>query len=267
MPYLDYPEIVDMHIHLYPDKIAAKAVDTIGIFYDLPMQNSGTFEALLLSGKATGIDHFVVSSTATSPEQVVSINNFMAGLSKLDSRIVSLGTIHPEYSDKKGEIERILSLGLKGLKIHSDFQKYNLDDTLMFPVFEIFEDLKLPVLVHAGDARMEYSSPIRIGRVLDNFPNLTLIAAHLGGYRHWEDSARSLYGRDLYIDTSSSLAFLEKKQAADIIRTHGADRVLFGTDFPMWLQKEELERFMALGLTREENELILYKNSKRLFGI
>ena len=72
---------------------------------------------------------------------------------------------------------------------------------------------------------------------------------------------------DIYIDTSSALTFLSKEKAVSIIRAHGAGRVLFGTDYPMWLHKEEIERFFSLGLSDDENEAILYGNAAKLFDV
>jgi len=264
--YSGYQEIIDMHVHIYPQKIAAKAVAAIGKFYEIAMSGGGTMQDLLIAQEAAGIDYYLISSTATTPEQVVSINNFMAESAKLDPRIMALGTIHPDYPDQRGEITRMLSLGLKGLKLHPDFQKYPIDDPAMFPVYDIFQQLRLPILFHIGDRRMDYSSPLRLIRILENFPNLIAIAAHLGGYSVWDTYGKEILGKNVYIDTSSSLAFMEPRQAVDIIRRHGCDKVLFGTDFPMWEPRKELERFLALGLSDAENKMILSANAKRLFA-
>jgi predicted TIM-barrel fold metal-dependent hydrolase len=122
-------------------------------------------------------------------------------------------------------------------------------------------------MYHTGDKYRTYSSPEKLGRVLDLFPRLTVIAAHLGGYRIWEQSMEYLVGRDVYFDTSSSLFMLDKKEAVRIIRKHGIHKVLFGSDYPMWHPDEELKRFMELDLTREEQEMILWKNACTLLRI
>jgi uncharacterized protein len=63
------------------------------------------------------------------------------------------------------------------------------------------------------------------------------------------------------------MAILHKDKVTEMIKAHGADKVLFGTDYPMWSHEEELERFYSLGLTDEERELILWKNAAKLLGI
>ena len=116
-----------------------------------------------------------------------------------------------------------------------------------------------------GDNRYDYSAPIRLARVLDRVPDLRCIGAHFGGYRRWREAERVLRGADLYFDTSSSLPYLGKEEALEIIHVYGVDRMFFGTDFPMWDPKEELDRFLALDLPVEEAEKILYGNFAAFF--
>ncbi|MEG2701228.1 MAG: amidohydrolase family protein, partial [Clostridia bacterium] len=119
----------------------------------------------------------------------------------------------------------------------------------------------LPALVHTGDYRYPFSQPERMARVLDQVPGLRVICAHLGGWSVWEEAWRVLAGRPgVWVDTSSSLYALEPQKAAEIIRRYGAERVLFGTDYPMWEPGEELARLMALPLTNTEREGILHAN-------
>jgi len=265
----DYPNIFDAHAHIFPQKVASRAVDSILSFYDELIQDmepgKGTASDLIASGAGVGINRFLISSTATRTEQVESINDFIAGVCT-DPQFVGFGTMHPEFPNPQLEIERILSLSLKGLKLHPDFQEYNIDDPSLFPIYEAAEG-KLPILFHIGDIRTDYSHPHRLAHILEMFPDLVVIAAHLGGWSLWDDFNHSLFERNVYIDTSSSLMLIEKETAVDIIRSHGIDKVLFGTDYPMWSPEAELERFLSLGLTKEENQKILWENGRKLFGL
>lgn len=258
--------IINMHAHIFPQKISEKAVAAIGGFYGIPMQIEGTPEAIIKDGAEIGVYKYVVSSTATTPRQVQSVNNFIASEQEKHSEFIGFGSLHPEYEDIECEIERIISLGLHGIKLHSDFQRFDIDDSKAFPIYEAAEG-RLPILFHMGDSRYEYSSPEKLCRVLDRFPGLTAIAAHLGGYQRWDD-ARVLIGRpQVYIDTSSSLMFVQPEKAVQIIRDHGIERVFFGTDSPMWRHRDELERFDRLGLTPYERARILYYNAAEFLGI
>ncbi|SPF54983.1 Amidohydrolase 2 [Candidatus Desulfosporosinus infrequens] len=261
----NYKYIVDIHNHIYPDGIAEKAINAIGSFYeDSPMKGKGTMNDLLLSGKEACIENFVVSSAATTPNQVEVINNFMASLSAPNTKLIRFGTIHPEIKSVDRELERIKSLSLQGIKLHPDFQRFNIDDPSMFPIYKSLEG-NLPILFHIGDRRLDYSNPERLARIIDMFPGLTVIAAHLGGYRVWDKLGSILIGKNVYIDTSSALMFMEPEQAVKIIRAHGVDKVLYGTDYPMWSHNIELKRFLSLGLSYEENMRILSTNALELF--
>ena len=258
--------IIDAHVHIFPEKIAEKATETIGNYYGIPMFAKGTVEDLIHNGNKINVYKYVVHSTATKVEQVESINNFIAETQSKDDRLIGFGTLHPELDDVEFEVNRIISMGLKGIKLHPDFQDFNIDDPCMMPVYKAIEG-KLPVLIHMGDEERTSSSPERLANVIKAFPSLTVIAAHLGGYQMWGDAIKYLVGKNLYLDTSSTMAVLDKEKVRDIIRRHGAEKVLFGSDYPMWSHEEEYERFCSLDLTDEEQGLILWKNASRLLGI
>ncbi|MCQ2232557.1 MAG: amidohydrolase family protein [Paludibacteraceae bacterium] len=259
--------IIDFHAHIYPAKIAEKASDTIGQFYNIQMKYKGSPESLLESGSQIGVDRYIVHSTATAPHQVESINNYIIGEVAAHPEFIGFGTIHPEYENYENELIRIYSAGLMGIKLHPDFQKFPIDLREMDDIYEVIAGLKMPILVHAGDYRYDYSGPKRIAHVLEKHPTLKVVAAHFGGYTQWEDSEKYLVGKNVWFDTSSSLWKLTPDEAMRMIRNHGVEKMLFGVDYPMWDHQEELERFNRLPLTQEEREAILYKNAVDLLGL
>lgn len=260
-----YRRVVDFHAHAFHDKIAEKAARNLNQYYGIPLAGNGRFCYLTQSMKDNHITKMVVHATATKPEQVETINDYVAGLVTKD--IIGFGTLHPDYPMLAEELDRIENLGLRGLKFHPIFQGFAIDDPGMYPIYEMAEG-RLPILMHVGDTNSDAATPARMAKVLDCFPKLTVIAAHLGGYGEWENAKRFLIGREgLYVDTSSSIRFMQPDEAAAIIRAHGTDRVLFGTDYPLSLHKQELEVFDRLGLTDEENEQILWKNAYRLLKL
>lgn len=265
---MNYP-IIDAHCHIYPDKIADKAVEGIGRFYDLSMYYDGRYSTLVDYGSKIGVKHYVIFSVATTPKQVHSINTFISDTVKAsDGLMTGLGALHPDSEDIQGDIEEIISLGLKGVKMHPDFQKFAVDDKKCYRIYELCQENNLPVLLHTGDSRYDYSNPERMKRVLEDFPGLTVIGAHLGGWSCWKQAAETLSEyKNFYVDCSSSFDWLTADESREIVRQYGADRVLFATDFPMWNHETEFSRFMKMNLTDEENALILYKNALRLFGI
>lgn len=260
--------IIDFHAHLYPLKIAAKASKAIGDFYDTTMTYMGLTDELIQSGSKIGVTTYVVHSAASTPNQVQSINNFIKGeVDKYPDLLCGYGTIHPDYVEFEAELDRITDIGLKGVKVHPDFQKFPIDDERMDPIYSSMEKRGLPLLIHAGDCRYDFSGPKRIANVLDKHPDLLVIAAHMGGYTEWDDSEKYLVGRNVYFDISSTFWKLPKDRVERMIKNHGVDKILFGSDFPMWDHQQEMERFNKLNLTTEERDAILYKNGAKILHL
>ena len=261
-------KIIDAHCHIYPDKIAEKASESTGNFYSIPMCLDGKISTLLEHGKNAGIEHFVVQSVATTPKQVSSINNFIANSVYMSNgKFTGLGTLHPDSENIEADVNEIISLGLKGVKLHPDIQQFKIDDYRMLKIYELCEG-RLPILMHTGDHRYDYSNPNRMIPILDIYKNLTVIGAHFGGWSVWEEATQKLSKyKNFYVDCSSSLYAMTPKKAKELIMAYGTKRVLFGTDYPMWEPETEVERFMQIDLTEKQREDILYNNTAKLFNI
>ena len=262
--------IIDVHAHIYPDKIAAKAVRSIGEFYQWPnMEMDGTVDGLLAASKEAGIDLSIVHSAAVSPARVKSVNDFIASTVEAHAdRLLGFGSMHPDYEDIGKELDRMMAMGLRGVKLHPDTQQFMMDSPASIKMLEAMEERRLPVLIHTGDTRYPFSNPERVARALDHVPNLVAICAHLGGWSMWSNGWKILAGReDVYVDCSSSLYAITPEEAVKVIHRYGAKRVFFGTDHPMWNPVGEVKRFNALPLTEEERELILHKNIEQLLKI
>ena len=262
-------EIIDAHAHIYPEKIAAKATDTIGIFYDIKMEMpAGTPENLLKDGERAGISRYVVHSVATTAHQVRSINEFIKRECEAHPEFIGFITLHQDLTEEevKAEVALAIENGMKGVKLHPDFQKFNIDDECAEKFYRTVGD-KLPILFHVGDDRYDFSKPQRLVNMAKKYPEVNFIAAHFGGYRCWGDAQLYVGLKNVYFDTCSSLPFISTEKAKELIDLLGADRFFFSTDFPMWDATAELERFNKIPLTDEEREMIFSKNIKRLLGI
>lgn len=260
---------IDSHCHIYPEKIAQKAVGGTDDFYSTKSVGKGTVEDLVESGKQAGIDHFIVQSVATTPKQVESINRFIAiEVENSGGLMTGLGTLHPDSADIKGDVQNILKLGLKGVKLHPDIQAFKLDDYRCLKIYELCEENNLPILIHTGDNRYDYSNPNRMLPILEIYKGLKIIGAHLGGWSIWQDAVKEYKDMpNFYVDCSSSFYYLKPEIAKEIIREYGAEKVLFGTDYPMWSQKKEIEYFLSLSLDENEIRSILNMNAKKIFGL
>ena len=265
--------IIDCHTHIYPDRIADKAAESVGDFYDLPMRYDGTAEALTSQCVKNGISKCLICSVATTPSQVRSVNTFIAD-SAAESGGLFFGfcTLHPDMSREeiRAELEFSRERGLLGIKLHPDFQRFAIDDKRAYPIYEeaqMYGAGKFVFLFHTGDTRYNFSDAFRLAKVMDDFPEMTAIGAHFGSWSDW-DSGTALAGREnLYVDLSSSFYAMSPEKAVSYIRAFGADKVLFGSDFPMWDAGAEYEFLRGLELTDGERANILHGNAERLFGI
>lgn len=256
-------KIIDFHTHIYPQEIAFKATHNTCEFYGLHTDLTGTGEMLLEKGKKAGISQFVLLPVATKAEQVQSINNFTAAETNLHEEFCGFGTIHAQMHNPEAEIERIKSLGLKGLKLHPDFQKFAIDDERLFPVYDLLQD-DMPIVIHCGDRQYDYSNPRRLRNVLDKFPRLIAVAAHLGGWTMFNTAFEYLKDTRCYVDISSCIEVLPPELLTKYICRYSADRVLFGTDFPLWEPEKEVEMFLNLDISDSDKEKIASLNADYL---
>lgn len=259
-------ELIDFHCHIYPDAVAAKAADSIRNYYQIGSDPiAGTTDNLLTYGKAAGISRFVVLPVALKPEHTQHINNFIVDQVAQHPEFTGFGTIHAGMDGIMDEVQRITGLGLKGIKMHPDSQVFAIDDPRLFPVYEELQG-KLPVMLHMGDHHYDYSHPARLRRVLDMFPRLDVVAAHFGGYSMYDTAYEMLHDKNCVLDITSSMLFMSEGEPEKYIRAYGAERMLFGTDFPLWNPVEETKKFFNLKLTDGEFEQIGSKTALRVLG-
>ncbi len=262
-------KIINAHCHIYPEKIASKAVKGIRDFYDLDMSLNGKTDDLIKNGSRVGVVHYLVHSVATTPKQVSSINEFISyEVKEHPDLFTGFGTLHPDSDDIEGDVDYLLDLGLKGVKLHPDFQLFALNEERAFKLGEAINNADIPVLIHCGDFRYNYSNPEQLKPFLERFPNMTVIGAHFAGWSMWEDATKELAGTpNLYVDLSSSLYALSPETALELIHAYGSDRVLWGTDYPMWDAVSEMEYFNKIDLTQKERSQILYENASKLLKL
>lgn len=260
-------KIIDIHTHIYPDDIARKATDSVRDFYNIGDGSMDGTESMLLSrGKAAGIEQYVILPVAIRPDRVQSINNFILRRASENSCFIPFGTVHAAMDHLTDEAERVLQMGVKGIKMHPDSQCFPIDDERLFPLYEIIRG-RVPVLLHMGDKRYNYSHPIRLRKIMDMFPGLDVIAAHFGGYSMYDTAQELLMETNCVMDISSSMMFMDPGAPEKYINAYGAERMAFGTDYPMFDPVKEVEHFMQLRLTDAQKEQIAYKTAERILRL
>jgi len=260
--------IIDIHTHAFPDELAERAMAVLTGNSNVTPYTDGTCAELRSSTQRAGIDLAAVMPIATKPSQAGSINRWAAEINRHNGNLICFGSLHPMQDDWREEISRLVAEGIPGIKLHPDYQQFFVDDPELFPIYNALADAGLILLFHAGvDIGLPppvHCTPARLARVLDAAPDLTIIAAHMGGYSCWDDVERYLVGRELYFDTSYSMADLGAERMTDLIHAHGAGRILFGTDSPWTDQSAEVANIRALPLTDDEKAAILGGTALRL---
>ena len=263
---------IDIHTHAFHPKIAHKAVDHLNDFYSVNCAGDGTIAHLLERERKAEMEKCVVLCAATAPAQVIPANNYAITLQKEhEDRVIAFGTVHPGYEDWESELKRIKAAGIRGIKLHPDFQSFWLDDPRLLPIFEaaqkdfVFE-------IHIGDKTtpaQNPSCPYKLAAILRQFPGMRVIAAHFGGYRMWAHALDALAGNrfeNLWFDTSSTTPFATPLLAKKLLGAFPRERILFGTDWPLYDPVEERQRLQRLAsLTDAEMETIM-SNATSLLG-
>ncbi len=266
-------KVFDIHTHTYPEAIAQKAVTNLGAFYDFVPEGKGTYADLSAQAPENNVRGFLLFSVATNAHQVQKVNDSIASLAEKSREegflTVGFAGMHQDFPDFEAEIDRVEKLGLCGVKIHPDIQGIDIDDPKMLKLYEIVAG-RMPVYFHIGDDRPQYrfSEPKKLRRVLDMFPTLEVVAAHLGGYKASDEAIEYLAGHPrVWYDTSSALWYLSPERASEIIAALGYDRVMFGTDYPVKNPATELELFSRLSVPEKYREDILYNNAVRFLHL
>ncbi len=267
--------LIDFHTHIFPGKIAGRTLDVLkagALKYGHKEATSyydGTKDGLLSSMAENGVDLSITLPIATKPTQTESINKFASFVT--DNKIVSFASLHPENKDTDTILENIKKAGFIGIKLHPEFQEAYVDSPEIIKILKKAEDLKLYTVFHAGhDIGLPppvHSMPIHFKNAMEYVSGKFIIAAHLGGWRTWDDTEKYLVGTPIYFDTAFIKDYIAPEQAKRIIKGHGSDKILFGSDGPWENPKDTLDFILSLGLDNNEIDNITYKNAEKILKV
>lgn len=267
--------IVDFHTHVFPEAIAEKTISFLENKANSLAHTRGTLDELKKSMKEAGIDYSVALSVVTRPSQFNTVNNYLAEING-KAGIISFGGLHPDCEAIEEKLDYIKELGLKGIKLHPDYQDTRMDDPKYIKICKEAIKRGLIVLFHSGwdigypdshNASVEYAANLLNAINVDEQEDAKIIFAHTGGWKNWDLVEEILVGRNVYFDLSFSMPFLSKEQLTRIIKEHGSDRILFATDSPWSGQKQSVAEISALDLDPEELEAIFYGNAAKLLNL
>ena len=262
--------IIDSHTHIYPDKIAEIIAKQSAASMHSELEGPMNLSGLLAHMQRCGIDASATFCVAEKPSVVKSANDFLMKVCD-NRRIIGLGTLHPDFEDYKAEIRRLRAGGIKGIKFHSLFQGLYPDEERMMRFYPEMGD-DMIAYFHMGQdpgrpSDTVKATPERLARVLEAFPKLKVVAAHFGALGMLEEATKHLLGKNLYFDTCWTISKPDPKLVADFVKKQGANRFLFGTDYPFGNGQTDRKWIMSLPLSDKDKGRILGDNAKELFRI
>lgn len=258
----------DFHTHAFTDSLAERAVGSLSETGGIKPVTDGTLGGLKRALAERNIGGAMILPIATKPKQQTNINNWAAEIMR--DGIYCCGSVHPDAADAVEEVGRIKSLGLCGVKFHSEYQMFRPDEERMFPIYERIAELGLIAVFHGGwDPYCKgavRAVPESFANIAKRFPQMKIVAAHLGGMRLWDEVEEHIAGKldNIWLDTGIVSKYIDDSRLFKIIKLHGAERVLFGSDCPWDDPLDEIKLISRLPLSEHEKELIFYKNAEFL---
>jgi uncharacterized protein len=260
-------KIIDFHTHVFPDNIAERAIAVL-------TQNAknvkpycdGKLSSLRSSMRKAGISASVLLPIATKPSQVKTIN---AGCKTQTAEdIIPFGTLHPETVNAEEELDILKADGIKGVKLHPEYQDFYIAKREYFHIYEAISASGLILVMHTGKDpgpfTCDHALPEAIKTVCCNFPKLKLVAAHMGGWQLWRDVEETIIDLPIFFDTAATRKYLPKGDFTRMAKKHGMERIIFGTDSPWYSPDEDIKWIDSMKISSEEKEMILHKNAENL---
>jgi hypothetical protein len=260
--------IIDFHTHFYPETLVGRAMER-GRASGIESCTDGTLAGLLREMDRCGIDHAVGLPLANKPDNVRGVNNWAYNL-KCD-RVTMLGSIHPLTPSPEDHIQWLADRGFRGIKMHPEYQQFRFDDPALEPIWQSLIRNNMFLLTHTGaDTGFPppyHSDPVSLAAFHRRYPELTLVLAHLGSWRMWEEVKEHLAGLPVYMDCCFVGNRISDELFMEIVRRHGTDRILFGSDSPWNRQDEDVHFINRLPLSDTEKEQIFSLNARKLLNI
>jgi len=264
--------LVDFHVHVFPEILARKVIPELSLKSGVELYSDGTLSDMLKVSQTAGIEKVVIQPIATKASQVTTINQWMLKI-KRETGMFCFGALHPDLSEKELEeqINFLNSHSFKGVKLHPEYQNFYPDEDRLEKIYLRLSQAKLGLLIHSGKD-LSYSPPFkgtpkRILQINKSFPELKLIVAHMGGFLMWEEAEKHLIGKNLYLDTAFCVKYLSREYFEVLVKAHGSERILWGTDMPWGNPQKHLDYILKADLNSEETNNILGQNAVDLLAI
>ena len=268
--------VIDFHTHVFPDKIAESTIKALQEKADNKPYTDGTIQGLLNAMDRANADICVTLPVLTKPTQFESVAKFACFINDTfkdkQKKLISFGGIHPKCDDISGKMKYLKELGIKGVKIHPDYQETFIDDYGYFEILKSAKENDMIVVTHSGvdDGFLDrpvMCPPEKVIKLIKEVNHDKFVLAHYGSHLLWEKALDVLAGENVFFDTAFIFHEINEKTFKDILTKHGADKILFATDCPWRDIKDDLSILKSYNLSKESEDKILYKNAIKLLGI
>ena len=278
--------IVDGHVHTFSTaEVSKKIIDSFNKAYEILFENpgSGTIEDVLANMTVSGVDYTVMANFA--PPGILHRNNLWTiDVSKLHNNLIPLVSFHPGMQGRLWSfLECYMNEGAKGVKLHPMAQGFNPVNRRLDEIYSYCGEIGFPVVFHCGrvaNARLnEYSDSSILMKVIEKYPETAFILTHMADGNAKDVLRIAKNYPNVYFDTSIVItgyppliqtnepSWTEDNPVVDVINAIGAERVLFGSDYPWGSPKHDIGRILGMKLNDEQKRLILSANSIRLFRL
>jgi uncharacterized protein len=282
--------IIDAHVHLFHPKVIQNIKKRKEMVRLLKLGTEGAEERTGVSFlenelKNAGIKKALILPTS-KVNDVKNTNDSFFNTAGCSNLLFSAGTLHPHYKGIRQELERFMTRNIRGIKLCSFSQGFSLNDPATFNMLDLI--LEFNTKHNAGffiildsffradqflGIPEEYiTSPALFADIVKHFPKINFIAAHMGGLTAPFDQikAHMVPMDNLYMDTSNAAHVLAENEYIFLLKTHGPEHIIFGTDWPWFTHKEELalQKNMTkkTGFSTKDQALVFGKNIIRLMG-
>ncbi len=277
--------IIDFHTHVFPPQIKKKRNQYIdsdpcfAVLYSHKEAKLATADELIDSMDKEGIDISVIVNIGwTTHELCVETNDYiLESVARYPKRLIGFGSVQPNSFDAAvAEIERCAKGGIRGIgEIRPDMQLFDLNDEIMLPIIETLRKHQLILLTHASEPVGHHYpgkgaiTPEMLYPFITAFPDLTIVCAHWGGglpfYALMPEVKKAM--KNVFFDTAASPYLYSPEIYHQVIQLVGADKIMFGSDYPLLAQGRLLKEINSLDLAQETRSLILGGNARKLLGI
>ena len=253
--------IIDFHTHIFPEKIASRAIASLEQKAKMRAHVSGVEASLRASMDKSGVDLSIILPVVTNPHQFETVNRVAVETNEhtKETGLLSFGGIHPDNDNYREIIQFLADHGCKGIKIHPVYQGVAIDDIRFLRIIDCAEEYGLVTITC---------------HMLDEIKPSRMVLAHMGGWGCWDQVMDRIIGRDVYLDTAFSTTSAPREGAplsmdlfTVMIQKHGADRIVMGSDSPWSDQLDSINAIKNCNIPEESIAKILGDNAKKLLQL